>query len=177
MEPFPQMLTGGHPNALGRTLEVVDIVLADHDRLADLYDCCLDDDEIVRLRAFNGIRRVFNAKPDWFDTYVERFWTEIAAIDQPSAKWTVAQLALELQDRLSADQRRRATDILIDILHTQDDWIALNMAMKTLQHWAKTNKSFAARVEQRTRELAGDRRRSVANGARKLLNALDLSLL
>lgn len=177
MEPFAQMLTGGHPNSLGRTLEIVETVLSDHARLADLYDCCLNEDEIVRLRALNGIRRVFNAEPKWFDAYVERFLTEIAAIDQASAKWTVAQLALELQGRLSADQRRRATEIVIEFLHTQDDWIALNMSMKTLQHWARTDQSYAARVERRVRELASDRRRSVANGARKLLNALDLSLL
>ncbi len=35
MEDFEIALSGGHPNSLGRTLEVVDVVLADRSRLAD----------------------------------------------------------------------------------------------------------------------------------------------
>ena len=177
MEPFCIMLTGGHPNSLGRTLDVVDTVLAEPGRLAELYDCCLDDDDIVRLRAFNGIRRVFNARPDWFDDYAERFLTEIAATGKPVARWTSAQIFLELQDRLSADQRRRATDILIDTLNAESDWIALNMSMKTLEHWAKADRSYVGRIERRVRELADEKRKSVANGARKLLKAMDVSPL
>jgi hypothetical protein len=38
-ESFEEMLTGGHPNSLGRTIEVVDIVLANSTRLSDLYNC------------------------------------------------------------------------------------------------------------------------------------------
>jgi hypothetical protein len=36
-ESFEEMLTGGHPNSLGRTIEVVDIVLSNPARLSDLY--------------------------------------------------------------------------------------------------------------------------------------------
>jgi hypothetical protein len=38
-ESFEEMLTGGHPNSLGRTIEVVDMVLANSTRLLDLYNC------------------------------------------------------------------------------------------------------------------------------------------
>ena len=171
------MLAGGHPNSLGRTLEVVEAVLADKAQLGQLYESCFDEDDVVRLRAFNAIRRVFTAQPEWFDGYIERFLTDIAGIAHPSAKWTSAQIFLERQDRLSPDQRRRATDILIRTLHEEEDWIALNMAMKTLQYWAKSDRSFVARIEERVRTLADDRRKSVVNGARKLLKAMDVSPL
>lgn len=49
-DDFEEMLTGGHPNSLGRTVEVVDAVLADRARLARLYACYFSDDEVVRLR-------------------------------------------------------------------------------------------------------------------------------
>ena len=39
MQNFEEMLTGGHPNSLGRTKEVVEIVLADHSRFEELYRC------------------------------------------------------------------------------------------------------------------------------------------
>jgi|GEM_PF-4906833 len=38
-ETFETMLTGGHHNSLGRTEEVVDLVLADETRLEELYNC------------------------------------------------------------------------------------------------------------------------------------------
>lgn len=171
------MLTGGHPNSLGRTIEVVDAVFSDQGRMAELYDACFSDDEIVRLRAFNAIRRVFKARPDWFSDYADRLLTEVAAIDQASAKWTLAQLYLEHQTKLSAEQRVQATENLIQTLDEENDWIALNMSMKTLQHWARHDRSFVARIENRVRSLAGERRKSVANGARKLLNAMDVSPL
>ena len=62
MESFEQMLTGGHPNSLGRTIEVVEIVLADRERLEELYRCYFSNDEVVRLRTSNGMKRVAKAE-------------------------------------------------------------------------------------------------------------------
>lgn len=177
MEPFRHMLTGGHPNSLGRTLDVVEIVLDKPSRMEELYQCYFSDDEIVRLRTSNACRRVFKERPDWFETYADRFIGEIAQIDQPSAKWTLAQLFLEHQRRLTPEQRAEATEILIRTLHEEDDWIALNMAMKTLERWVKQDAAIIPRIEIRARALGDDRRKSVANGARKLLNAMDVSPL
>lgn len=47
---FEQKLTGGHPNSLGNTVEVVDIILADKKRLDELYQCYFSDDAVVRLQ-------------------------------------------------------------------------------------------------------------------------------
>ena len=57
-ESFESMLTGGHPNSLGRTEEVVDLVLAEQERLSDLYSCYFSADEIVRLRVSSAMKRV-----------------------------------------------------------------------------------------------------------------------
>ena len=37
--PFETMLSGGHPNSLGRTVEVVAAVLDDPARLDELFSC------------------------------------------------------------------------------------------------------------------------------------------
>ena len=63
MEEFEQMLTGGHPNSLGRTLEVVESVMSDRERLEDLYNCYFSEDEVVRLRTSNAIKRVTKEHP------------------------------------------------------------------------------------------------------------------
>ena len=64
-ENFESILSGGHPNSLGRTVEVVDLVLEDRARLAELYQCYFSSDEIVRLRVSSAFKRVTTEHPDW----------------------------------------------------------------------------------------------------------------
>ena len=47
MESFEEMLTGGHPNSLGRTVGVVEIVLANPARLGEPYACYQSNDKVV----------------------------------------------------------------------------------------------------------------------------------
>ncbi len=65
---FEERFKGGHPNSLGNTIEIVDEVLADRTKLQSLIDTWHSDDEIVRLRVANGVRRVCVENPDWIDT-------------------------------------------------------------------------------------------------------------
>ena len=60
---FEQSLKGGHPNSLGNTLEVVDAVLGNTDKMEDMFLCYQSDDETVRLRTSNAFKRIFRAKP------------------------------------------------------------------------------------------------------------------
>jgi len=81
---FEDVLSGGHPNSLGRTLEVVDAVLADRSRLEDLYRCYFSTDEVVRLRVSSAMKRVTIERPDWTMDFIEGLQSEVAAIDQAS---------------------------------------------------------------------------------------------
>ena len=42
---FEKLLKGGHPNSLGNTLEVVDEVLGNTDKMQDLFLCYQSNDE------------------------------------------------------------------------------------------------------------------------------------
>lgn len=167
------MLTGGHHNSLGRTLEVVEAVLNTPARRQELYECYFSDDEIVRLRTSSSIKRIFLAHPEWFTEYADRLLDEITKIDQPSTKWTLAQLWLEHKKLLTPEQLVRAKDNLIKVLHEENDWIALNMSMKTLSNFVKDDPALIVRCADRTRELANDSRKSVSKGALKLLKAMN----
>ncbi len=57
-ESFAEMLQGGHPNSLGRTEEVVGVVLADRARLEELFATIADPDEVVRLRVGDALEKV-----------------------------------------------------------------------------------------------------------------------
>ena len=166
------MLSGGHPNSLGRTLEVVDAVLADRSRLADLYRCYFSSDEVVRLRVSNAMKRVTIEHPDWTMEFIDGLQSEIAAIDQASTQWTLALLFDLLEDRLSPDQRFRAIGIMTDNLECHSDWIVLNNSMKVLGSWARNDPELARWLQPHAARLVHDERKSVASNARKLLDQL-----
>lgn len=166
------MLSGGHPNSLGRTEEVVELVLADRRRLDELFECYSSDDEVVRLRVSSAMKRITTARPDWTMDYIDRLQTDIAAIDQASTQWTLALLFDLLVDRLSPAQHRRAIEIMKHNLAHHDDWIVLNNSMKVLGSWSRTDPDLEQWLRPHARRLAGDPRKSVASNARKLLDLI-----
>jgi hypothetical protein len=175
VEEFESMLSGGHPNSLGRTLEVVDAVLADRSRLDDLYRCYFSDDEVVRLRVSSAMKRVTTQHPDWVMGFIDGLQAEVAAIDQASTQWTLALLFDLLVDLLSPQQHARAIEIMQDNLVHQSDWIVLNNTMKVLGKWATADAGLAAWLLPHARRLADDTRGSVAANARKLIECLTAS--
>jgi hypothetical protein len=171
-EPFIEALAGGHPNSLGRTPEVVEVVLADHGRLDELFACLESPDVLIRLRAGDALEKVCRERPEWFAPYAERFLTEIGRIDQPSIQWHTAQILDHLRPRLTEARRRRSTDLLLAYLDESDDWIVLNTSAGTLAGWAADDPELARALRPRLERLTGDRRTSVAKRAAKCLAAL-----
>lgn len=170
-EPFVEMLRGAKNN-LGRTEEVVAIVLADHARLDEVHQLFFQDDEWVRLRASSSWKRIWRAEPEWALPYLDSWINEVSKLDQPSVQWTFAQLCLELDELLTARQRATARNRLKSYLEGSADWIVLNSTMPTLTHWAGDRPELAAWLEPRLKKLSKDTRKSVASRASKSLAAL-----
>ncbi len=158
-EDFESILSGGHPNSLGRTLEVVELVLASESRLPQLLDCYRSDDAVVRLRTSNALKRVARVEPDWVLSHTERLLGEVAALDQDSARWTLATLFQLLGSRMTAPQRSRARKIMQKNLETCGDWIVLNTTMETLAEWAQTDARLKRWLLPRLESCRGDARK------------------
>lgn len=168
-EAFEAMLSGGHPNSLGRTVEVVDIVLASPERFDELYRCYGSDDEVVRLRVSNAMRRVEALRHDLLVPYLDRFIDEIGMLDQASAQWTLAKLFEALEPDMTPEQRAGALAIMQRNLIGHDDWIVLNNSMEVLFAWSADDQALRDWLRPQLERLASDSRRSVAGRARKLL--------
>jgi len=168
-EAFETMLTGGHPNSLGRTIEVVDLILADHARFEELYCCYRSHDEVVRLRVSNAMRRVEAVEHHLLVPYIDRFIEEIGELDQPSAQWTLAKLFEALEPDMTAKQRSAALAIMQRNLAEHDDWIVLNNTMEALFNWSRDDQTLADWLAPHLRRLANDSRKSVAKRANKYL--------
>lgn len=167
-ENFEAMLTGGHPNSLGRTLEVVDEVLADRTKQRELYQCYFSDDEVVRLRVSSAMKRVTIEHPDWTMDYMDALQRDVAAIDQASTQWTLALLFDLTRDLMTNAQKARAIEIMKNNLATHDDWIVLNNSMKVLAEWTPDDPPLKAWLLPHLERLQSDGRKSVATRAKKL---------
>ena len=130
------LAVGGKSNSLGRTNEVIEIVLEDKTQLNDLYDCIFNEDAWIRMRAIDAIEKVCRQQPEWLLPYIDKFQSELSSSNQPSIQWHLAQIYS--QTPLTADQKLNATAWLKDLLSsTKVDWIVSANAMKTLVQFTK----------------------------------------
>ncbi len=169
MNNFEQRLTGGHPNSLGNTVEVVEEVLANHANFDELFNCYFSEDEVVRLRVSNAMKRVCAEEKQLLVPYIDRFLTEIADIDQASTQWTLCQLFLQLEKQMNDEQYEQALAIVKRNLEFHNDWIVLNEVMRTLSTWAEKNDSLREWVIPHLTRLSRDSRKSVSGRAVKIL--------
>ena len=172
MEEFESVLSGGHPNSLGRTLEVVAAVLADRSRLEALYRCYFSVDEVVRLRVSSAMKRVATEHPEWMSEFIDGLQSDVAAIDQASTQWTLASYSTSRSTCCLRSSATRAVEIMQDNLAHHSDWIVLNNSMTVLGKWSEDDPGLGEWLRPHARRLAADDRKSVARNARKLLDRL-----
>ena len=167
-----ERLTGGHPNSLGNTIEVVEEVLQNPSLFEEFFNCYFSTDEVVRLRVSNGIKRICKADKSLVLPYVDRLLNEIAKINQASTQWTLAQLFLMLEKDLSESQKSKAKEILRNNLATHSDWIVLNQTIETLGKWSVKDEALKAWLLPHLKRLSKDERKSVAKRTLKTLDSL-----
>jgi len=171
-ESFEEMLKGGHPNSLGRTLEVVEIIENDPSKLEELYGCYFSQDELVRLRVSNGIKRISREHKEWLIPYIDRLLNEISKIDQASTKWTLAELFRTLTEFMSPSQYLKAKEILKYNLDNNKDWIVINWTMQTLAEWAVTEPDLREWLKPKLEKFSKDNHKSISGRAKKLIGKL-----
>jgi hypothetical protein len=166
-----EMLSGGHPNSLGNTVQVVDEILKNKRKLNELYKCYKSPDAVVRLRVSSAMKRVCKAHPDWVAGYLDGLLTDISRIDQASTKWTLATLFMLLDEYMDEKQRQQAIAILKKNLY-YDDWIVQNTTSEVLAHFAIGSADLKRWLQPELQKLTSSRHNSVRRRAEKLLNSL-----
>lgn len=165
---YVKQLTGGHPNSLGNTIDVVEHVLA-NSTFDELIACYDSEDQVVRLRVSNAVKRVYQVKPEWVEAHIDTFLNKIAQINQPSTWWTMSQLFLWMSDKMSDSQRDQAKELVKKYLDTTNDWIVENTAMDILANWCNDDPQLKLWLKPRLEKYQKSSRKSVANRAKKIL--------
>lgn len=165
---YEERLTGGHPNSLGNTIEVVADVLKKQSSFDDLLACYDSSDEVVRLRVSNAVKRVYKEKPEWVEARIDIFLNKISKINQPSTWWTMTQLFSWMSDAMSESQLSQAKEIVKGYLKNTNDWIVENTTLEALATWSKDDEKLHVWLEPYLEKYMGSSRKSVANRAKKL---------
>ncbi|MEM9887666.1 MAG: hypothetical protein AAF849_17355 [Bacteroidota bacterium] len=173
MKNFEERLKGGHPNSLGNTVEVVEAVLAEEQYFDELFNCYFSEDQVVRLRTSNAIKRIAKAKRAILLPYIDRLLSEIALIEQASAQWTLAQVFDLLKKEMTEQQMEKAKDIMKHNLAHHSDWIVLTQTMNTLSKWAKKDVVLKDWMQPQLDRLKLDERKSISGRAQKMLDQLN----
>ena len=168
---FETELKGGHHNSLGNTVNVVNTILDDQTKLKDLIECWKSEDELVRLRVQNGVKRVAKEKPEWVADFLPDLLDWITKIDQASTKWCLSTLYMWLEKYMSKDQQTKAIKIMKNNLH-YDDWIVQNTTSESLAHYAKKDDSLRKWLIPELNKLTKSRHKSVSRRAQKLIDSL-----
>lgn len=147
MEKFAAILSvGGKANSLGRSVEVLEAVLSDQDRLPELYDCLFADDAWVRMRAADCLEKVCRQHPEWVEPYVDRMFNELATSTQPSIQWHMAQIFAQV--KLTQSQQKKAVEWLKNTLAAPAvDWIVAVNVMKTLLQFQRAGLVASGDIE------------------------------
>lgn len=182
-----ERLTGGHPNSLGETVSVAEDVLKDSSKqlFNELCNTYTSEDEVVRLRVSSALKRVcglhrdslsasVQPKPEWILDRFDWLIKDIGwSLDQPSAKWTIAQIIQELQNKISKEQRNKAIKLLKNNLETESDWIVQTMTASTLADLAVNDVATKRWLVPRLKRMKTDKRKTVSSKAAKLLKKLE----
>lgn len=171
-EMFKQKLAvGGKKNSLGLTQEVVQEVLRNKNRLAELYECLFDEDAWIRMRAADGLEKICRVHPEWLEPHLEKLFTDMATSSQASLLWHFAQIIGEVS--LTPTQVNAALDWLKSILKTADaDWIVAANAMTTLTQFVGEGKISTAEARPFLEMQLQHASPSVQKRAKKLLAAM-----
>ena len=151
---------------------MISVVLADSSAFGALFECLFNDDEVVRMRAADGLEKVARNEPRLFASYRQRLLTEVAKIDQPSVQWHLAQILAEIE--LTPRQRDRAVRILKRNLERYDDWIVINLTLEALAHFAREDARLRRELIPILHHRQSDPRKAVAERATKLLGELQV---
>jgi len=163
------MLSGGNPRKFERVDEVIELVLNNQSRLPELFKCLFSLDEIVRMRAGDGLEKICRQQPDWFKSFIDRLFDEVSKIDQSSVQWHLAQMLGEIE--LTPDQKQKAIKLLKARVSSLDvDWIVAANTMETLAQFVRHGAMPAQDLKPILKKQQGHHSKAVGRRATKLLS-------
>jgi hypothetical protein len=170
MHPLLEKLKDGDRRSIGRSEEVVRMVLARPGLFAALMNGLRSKDPLIRMRCADAAEKVTACKPEWLAPFKTLLIDEIAAIDQQEVRWHTAILFTRL--KLSGAERKKVASILKSWLDDRSR-IVQTFSLQALANLSKEDPRLRAEVKRLAAKRIKTAPPSVRSRAKKLLKELN----
>jgi HEAT repeat protein len=167
---FAALLAGGDRRSIGQSQTVVDAVLAQPERLAELLALLEHPDPLVRMRAADSAEKVTRDRPQLLRPFTALLLRQLATATQQEMRWHLAQLLPRLA--LTPDERREAVTRLRGYL-TDSSRIVRACALEALAELARSDETLWPEMMTLIRDEVDADSPAVRARARRLLGAFD----
>lgn len=139
MHAILNMLAGGDRRSIGRSNEVVALVLEKPELFAVLMSGISLPDPLLRMRCADAAEKISIKHPEYLVPYKQLLIEGLSRIDQKEVRWHIAAMLPRLP--LNEDERQRVTGILRN--YTNDSSSIVNtFAMQALADIAEQDKNL-----------------------------------
>ena len=154
MNTLLEMLTGGNLRSIGRSDEIVLLILEEPTLFKDLFHGFYSADPVIRMRTSDAIEKISQSRPDLLEAYKGEILALADSAEQKEMRWHFAQIIPRLD--LTKMERERAFAIMEGYLTSQSaivqacsleclydlggkDTTLRKKAIEHLQHGLKSN--------------------------------------
>src|SRR5215467_7654119 len=164
--PISALLKGSDRRSIGRSSEVVKLVLRAPRRFAEFIDCLWNEDPILRMRAADAAEKLSAVKPELLEPYKAELLGLLAEAQQIELRWHLAQMVSRLP--LTGPERARAAEALQLYLKDRSS-IVRTFALQALADLSRNDDGLQPRVREILQESAVAGTATMKARARKLL--------
>ena len=162
-----KILLEGKSNTLGRVLEIYDKILSSQLTVMDVYNLYKMENRIVSMRVSNILKRLWRTDSSYILPIVDQFIKDAKEYNNPTFRWTLAQLFKELFPVLNLYQRIQLLFEIQRNFQLSDDWIMLSQSIDALI-FAKNKKFEISHMTTILDNLARDERKIIKEKLKKL---------
>lgn len=155
--------------SVGRSEQVVKLILANPDLLADVVQAILSEDPGIRMRASDAVEKISREQPGWLKPYKKCFLNKIVKIEQKEVRWHIAQILPRFS--LTSKERDKMFNLMRSYLNDNSQ-IVKTFALQALTDFALQDHTYVPRVKSIVSLAVDNGAPSQQSRGRKLLKTL-----
>lgn len=170
MHPILKMLEGGDRRSIGRSNEVVKLVLKQPRLFTTVISGIALDDQLVRMRCADAAEKITAMHPEYLCRHKHLIIDDYSRIEQKEVRWHIAAMLARL--RLTVNEQTRVIGILLFYTYDHSS-IVKTLAMQGLTDLALRYEKLRPLVRLHIKDLSIIGTPAMRARGRHLLKALE----
>ncbi len=170
MHPILAMLQGGDRRSIGKSNEVVVMVLKEPELFDALFSGMLTDDPVIRMRSADAAEKVTAIHPEYLEPYKKALLKSLAKVEQAEVRWHVVPMLARLP--LSKSEQTDVINVLTGYMNDRSS-IVKTFAMQALYDLAERYEAWRPIALLHIKELVAIGTPAMKARGKKLLSKLN----